>query len=373
MDMKLSGAALLAVLLATTSCGGHKAKTTDDAELTVDVALPLTDSITLRNTYPGQLSSTSVVSVVGRVSGQLLSQNFTSGQFVRKGEVLFTIEDTKYRDAVQQASAELTTAISARDYAKSHYAAVKKALESDAVSKMEVNQAESTLNQAEASIKNAQAALATARTNLSYCRIIAPISGMISSPSLDVGNYINGEAAAVPLATIYDTSDLYATFSIDNGDNMISGTADNSKKNQPLFSHIPLIFSDSISHDYYGDLSYVSPTIEATTGTLELRCTIKNTYDELRPGMFVKVDLPYGQLDKAILVKDASISTDQLGKYLYVVNDSNKIVYTPIKTGPIYHDSLRVVYDGLTPESKYVTSALLKVKNGMEVKPRLIK
>lgn len=137
--------------------------------------------------------------------------------------------------------------------------------------------------------------------------------------------------------------------------------------------HIPLSFADSVGHKYYGDMSYVAPALETSTGTLDMRCHIKNTYNELRPGMFVKVDLPYKKVSDAILVKDASISTDQLGKYLYVVNDSDKIVYTPIKVGPLYRDSLRVVTSGINPKSRYVTKALLKVRNGMKVTPRLIK
>lgn len=79
--------------------------------------------------------------------------------------------------------------------------------------------------------------------------------------------------------------------------------------------------------------------------------------------------MPFGASSHALLVKDSSIGTDQLGKYLYVVNDSNRIVYTPIETGDIYRDSLRIVTKGIGPESRYVTSAMLKVRDGMEVKP----
>lgn len=350
------------------SCGGNKAVDSDMSGEAIDVALPEIDSVTLSTTYPGQLTAVQKVDVVARVNGQLLSQSYENGQYVTKGTVLFKIEDTKYRDAVQQADAALATAISERDYAKSHYEAVKKALESDAVSKMEVNQAESTLEQAEASIRNARAALETARTNLSYCTVTAPISGMASASLMDVGNYINGDGAPVKMMSIYDTTVLTANFSIDS-DQAFSPEMADSK----VLSHIPLCFSDTLSHKYYGDLSYVAPALEESTGTLDLQCHINNTYNELKPGMFVKVDLPYGNMPKAILVKDASISTDQLGKYLYVVNDSNTVVYTPIKVGPLYHDSLRVVTSGITPESKYITKALLKVREGMKVKTRLVK
>ncbi|MDE5915740.1 MAG: biotin/lipoyl-binding protein, partial [Duncaniella sp.] len=131
MNINLTLAALAAGILVT-ACGGNKEGKAEQTGLTVDVALPEIDSVTLSTTYPGELKAFSQVDVVGRVNGQLLSQNYTDGDFVKKGDVLFRIEDGKYRDAVQQADAALTTAISSRDYAQSHYEAVKKASLSDA-------------------------------------------------------------------------------------------------------------------------------------------------------------------------------------------------------------------------------------------------
>ena len=99
------------------------------------------------------------------------------------------------------------------------------------------------------------------------------------------------------------------------------------------------------------------------------RAKVDNPYAELRAGMYCTIRLPYKIEPKALLVRDASISTDQKGQYVYVVNDSNKVVYTPIVTGDIVNDTMRIVYQGLKPGDRYVTSALLKVRNGMTVKP----
>lgn len=85
--------------------------------------------------------------------------------------------------------------------------------------------------------------------------------------------------------------------------------------------------------------------------------------------MFVSVALPYAVEPHAVLVRDASIGTDQLGKYLYVVNDSDKVVYTPVTVGELYHDTLRIISKGITPRSRYVTKALLNVRNGEKIKP----
>ncbi|MDE7394325.1 MAG: efflux transporter periplasmic adaptor subunit, partial [Muribaculaceae bacterium] len=93
----------------------------------------------------------------------------------------------------------------------------------------------------------------------------------------------------------------------------------------------------------------------------------------LKSGMYVKVHLPVEVSPEAILVKDAAVSTDQRGKYVYTVNDKNQVVYSAINVGDIYNDSLRVVVSGLTAQDKYVTEALLKVKPGMTVNPEVVK
>lgn len=364
-------AIVMVISILAISCSKSKEETVTTKE-TVDVACPIVDSVMLTVSYPGRLDASAKVEVVGRVNGLLKSHNFQDGSFVNKGQVLYTIEDSKYRDAVQQASAALASANSTLDYAKNHYEAVKKALESDAVSKMEVSQAESAYHQAEANIRSAKAALETARTNLAYCTVTAPMAGITDATSFDVGNYVSGEGSPVILTTIYKTDKMTGVFSIDD-EKIIDLINENGGVTSLYLSHIPLVFSDSLPHKYYGDLNYVAPALNTSTGTLQLKCSIDNPYGELKPGMFVKIDLPYKAMKKAILVKDTAISTDQAGKYLYVVNDSNKVVYTPIEVGPLHNDSLRVVYSGINPTDRYVTKAMLKVRNGMVVDPKVVK
>ncbi len=359
-------------LASVTSCG-NKRQAADEGLLTVDVALPVTDSITLYKTYPGYAGANASADVVARVNGQLLSKNYDSGSLVKKGAVLFTIEPTKYSDAVRQAQAALATAESEYEYASKQAQAMKKAFESDAVSRMEVIQAESSMQQAEAAIKNARAALSTANTNLAYCTVRAPFTGHITSATVDVGNYINGEGAPFKLATIYDDSSMIVSFAIEDSqyERMMGAKSDPAV--EALYHKVPLEFEEPLPHTYTADMYYTSPAIDKSTGTLNLKVTVDNPYGELRDGMYVTVKFPYDTDPDAILVKDASIGTDQLGKYLYVVNDSDKVVYTPIEVGGIYDDSLRVVTKGISRDSRYVTSAMLKVRDGMPVKPVLTK
>lgn len=358
-------------LLILTSCH-EKSKTEASEPRQIDVAVAQTDSVVLHKTYPGYLEAQKSVAVVGQIDGKLMTKNFNSGAYVQKGQVLFTIDPTLYKDAVERAEASLASAISSRDYAKSHYDAVKKALAADAVSKMEVLSAESAYTQAEANIKDCRAALHTAQTNLGYCTVTAPVSGFISDSYMSVGNYINGSGAPVTMAKIYDNSMLNAVFEIEDAqyEGMVGRDGG---MGSPLYRSIPLKFSEPLTHTYTADLVYEAPSVAQSTGTLQLKGTVKNQDNELKDGMYVTVSLPYGEVAKAVIVKDASIGTDQLGSYLYVVNDSNKVVYTPIEVGEIYRDSLRVVNKGIKAGEKYVTKALLTVRNGEEVKPVVAK
>ena len=361
------------VALSATSCSHKTEKNTSVHEESISVALPLVDSIVVGKTYPGYIGADRAIQIVGRVNGYLTSKNYTSGDFVKKGQLLFTIEDTQYADKVRQAQSDLETAIANNTYATNRYKAMKKALESDAVSQMDVVQAESNMNQSIASVESAKAALRTARTMLGYCRVLSPADGHISNATLNVGDYVSGEASPVNLARLFDDKVVYAIISVDEGQYI--KMKDDAASPVPTvdYTRIPLSFTDSLPHSYTGNLTYVAPSVDTSTGTVKLNIKIDNPYGELKDGMYVIVNLPDYADPHAILVKDASIATDQRGKYLYTLDDSNRVVYTSIQPGELVNDSMRVVLSGLKSGQRYVTKALLKVREGMTVVPDTVR
>lgn len=366
---------VISVLLTLALAACHKEKKSDEAygmDRPVDVAEAFSDSIVLYATYPGYLTAEYYAEVDALINGRLQTMNFSSGQHVEKGQVLFTIDPTLYQDAVTRAEATLKSNESNLAYSKSHYEAVLKALEDNAVSRMEVLQAESDYNQAQASVNDSRAALHTAQVNLGYCTVTAPISGYISNNKISIGNYLTGADSPVKLAEIYDNTHLYANFEVEDSRYEMM-TAGNQKIEDVLYKNVPLNFQEPLKNTYTADLTYVSPSVDRSTGTLTLQGKITNIDNELKEGMYITISLPYGVNPKAVLVKDASIATDQLGKYMYVVNDSNVIVKRRLDVGEIYQDSLRVVNKGIEPGDKYITKALLTVRAGEKVKPILTK
>lgn len=363
---------MTAALLLTGTAACHKDKKDTHQIEEVAVALPTVDSVVLHKTYPGYIRAVNSADVMALVDGRILSVNYKEGSYVQKGAVLFTIESSKYRDAVNQAAASLATARARYEYSSKQYAAMKKAIEADAVSEMEMLQAKSQMDEAQAAIRSSEAALQTARTNLSHCTVTAPVSGHITAPTLTAGNYVAGSMSPVKLASIYDDSQMKAVFNIEESQYRLM-SVNTEEGHGPLYTAVPLLFTPALPVQFTADLYYTSPAVDASTGTLTLEGKIANRDKLLKDGMYVTVNLPYGVEPHAIIIRDAAIGRDQRGSYVYCVNDSNKIVYTSVKPGELFQDTLRIIDSGLTPQSRYVTQALLTVVNGEEVRPLLTK
>ena len=336
--------------------------------LAISVAKPIVKDITLTKDYPGYLTTEKTVNLVARVNGTLQSISYAPGGRVKKGQLLFVIEPTLYNDKVAQAEAELKTAQAQLEYARNNYSRMKEAVKSDAVSQIQVLQSESSVTEGVAAVSNAEAALSTARTNLGYCYVRAPFDGTISKSTVDVGSYVGGSLQPVTLATIYKDDQMYAYFNV--ADNQwLEMSMNNQQPTKELPKKIMVQLGKEGTESYPATLDYLSPNVDLNTGTLMVRANFDNPQGVLKSGLYVSITLPYGEADHAILVKEASIGTDQLGKFLYAVNDSDIVHYRHIEIGQLISDTLRQVLGGLSPQERYVTEALMKVRDGMKIKP----
>ena len=349
----------------------QKPKTSVAAEaLPVEVAKPVVKNVTLTRDYPGYLTAENSVDIVGRVNGTLLAKKYPSGARVKKGQTLFVIDPTLYENAVKQAEAALKTAQANLVYAQSSYERMKEAIKSEAVSRIQLVQAESNVQACEAAVSNAEAEMKTARTNLSYCYIKSPMDGVADLAEYSDGAYISGEGNPVKLTTVYQDNKLYSYFDIsDNQYLAFELLRNDSTKIKEADHSITLRVGADGSKTWKGKLNYLSPSFSLTTGTMRLRAELDNPDGVLKPGLYVSVTLPYATAERAVLVDNASIGTDQLGKFLYVVNDSNVVSSRHIEIGQLVDDNMRIVTSGLLPEERYVTKALMKVRQGMKIEP----
>ena len=350
-------------------CGKKEATQSMEA-LSIEVAKPVVRDVVLTRDYPGYLTADVELDIVGRVNGTLLSKNYASGQPVKKGQILFVIDPTLYENAVKQAEAALKNAKANLDYAKSSYERMKEAIKSDAVSRIQFVQAESNVESCEAAVSNAEAELKTARTNLSYCYVRSPIDGVADLAEFSDGAYISGAGNPVKLTTIYKADKMYSYFDISDNQYLTFELLRDANTKIPQTEHeVTLRVGADGTKTWQGKLNYLSPSFSLSTGTMRLRAELDNPNGILKPGLYVSVTLPYAMQEKALLIDNASIGTDQLGKYVYVVNDSNVVSTRPIEIGQLVDDGMRIVTSGLSSDERYVTKALMKVRQGMKISP----
>ena len=172
------------------------------------------------------------------------------------------------------------------------------------------------------------------------------------------------------MTTVYNYDKMYAYFDISDNQYLTFELLRNPDTKIPEANHeVTLRVGADGVKTWQGKLNYLSPNFSLSTGTMRLRAELDNPDGVLKPGLYVSVTLPYAIAEKAILVDNASIGTDQLGKYLYVVNDSNVVNVRHIEVGQLVDDNRRIVTSGLSPDEKYVTKALMKVRQGMKIMP----
>lgn len=359
------------VIAGALMAGCAKKETSSGMEaLPIEVARPMVKDVTLTRDYPGYLTAETTIDVVGRVNGTLLRKNYVSGQRVKKGQTLFVIEPTLYEDALKQAQASLKTAQANLEYAQNNYERMKEAVKSDAVSRIQFLQAESNVATCEAAVSNAEAQLQTASTNLGYCYVKSPMDGIADLAEYSEGAYISGEGNPVKLTTLYKDDHMYAYFDISDNQYLTYELLRDAKTKIPGKLHaVTLRLGVDGAKTWQGKLDYISPNVSLTTGTMRLRADLENADGILKPGLYVSVNLPYAMADKAVLVDNASIGTDQLGKFIYVVNDSNVVNVRHVELGQLMEGNQRIVTSGLSPDERYVTKALLKVRQGMKIQP----
>lgn len=363
--MKAFASIFIVTLLLFAGCGKSKKQQEATPAPKVEVDHPQLRTVVYTFEYPGYLQAEQTVNLVARISGYLESFQFTPGQRVREGQTLFVIEPQPYKDKVTQAEANVESSKSKLAYTKASYERMQEAVKTKAVSEIDYLQAQSDYGEAIAAYEDARSQLSLANIDLSYCIVKAPFTGRISRNLVDPGNMVGTDANNSALATIYKDNQMYLYF------NMAYSDFSQLPKNTP--SALPITIQDVNNPEktWIAALDYSSPNIDLNTGTLNLRAIARNPNGELLSGMYVKVIVPYKSVPKAIVIPEASLGTNQGGRYVYLVGTDNTVEFRQVKVGVLTPDGMREIIDGLTLEDRYVTKALINVRPGMKIEPIL--
>lgn len=366
-------AALAAITLSVSACARNEAATSTQAPAPqVTVAEVVARPITEFDQFTGRITPIERVEIRPRVSGYIAAVNFDEGKEVRKGDVLFTIDQRPYEAELKRAQAELTHAKTALVLATSEHARATKLLNAHAISQEEFDTRVSGNEQAAANVQAAEAAVDAAALNLNFTRVQAPISGLVSKAEITAGNLVT--SGQTLLTTLVSIDPVYVEF---DGDESVylkyaalarqSAHVNSREGGSPLWVGL----ADETGHPHQGKLVFLDNQLDPATGTIHARGRLDNQDRRFMPGMFARVKLTgSGQYD-ALLIKDSAVGTDQNVKYVFVVNDKNTIEYRPVKLGPVV-DNLRVVRDGLRPGEVIVVNGLQRVRPGAPVNPQLV-
>jgi RND family efflux transporter MFP subunit len=344
------------------------------APASIPVTLPTKRTVSDTLTITGNAAAVSQVKLIARVLGFLEKIHFEDGALVRKGDLLFTIQQDQYKAQLQQAQAQLQLQQSALLYAKTEVMRYTALLKKDAATQVDVDHWNFEKASAEANIAAAQAQVAIAQLNMSYTEVRAPFDGQMGRHLIDVGNVVGGDGQSVTLADITQLDPIYVTANLSSQQALdIRDNLNQRRLTLEQLHQVPIeaALSNEAGFPHKGRLEYVSPAIDPATGTLLVRGIMSNPNRTLLPGLFVNIRMPMGKtLQSALLAPDRTLQEDQGGRYLLVVDQNNVIQKRYVQLGELI-GSDRVITSGIKPDDRIVTGDLWRATPGTTVVPQL--
>nr|WP_312448811.1 efflux RND transporter periplasmic adaptor subunit [Brevundimonas naejangsanensis] len=328
----------------------------------VTVATPLSQQVVDWDEFTGRFEATRSVDVRARVGGYIQSVHFKDGDFVRQGQLLFTLDPRPAQAALAAARAQLAQGQAQLTLARTELARAEGLLASQAVSQAEVDAKRGAVQTAEAAMAAANAAIRARQLDVEFTRVTAPISGRVSDRRVDPGNLIGGGSSAGDvLTTIVSSSPIYFVF---DGSEALALKYQRDARNGSAPIRIRL--QDETAYDRTGTLDFTDNAIDASSGTIRLRAVVQNADGFLKPGMFGHAQLAGSGGYAAMLVPDAAVVTDGPRKVVYVVAKDGTVGAKPVQLGPIAN-GLRVVRTGLTPDDRVIINGLQRARPGQKV------
>lgn len=367
------GVMLLSLLLV--GCDNSVAQNAAPPAPAVSAADVVVKSISQWDSFNGRIEAVESVQLRPRVSGYIEKVNYTDGQEVKKGEVLFTIDDRTYRAALEQAQANLARAKTQASLAQSEANRTDKLVNTNVVSREEWEQRRSAATQAQADIRAAQAAVDAAQLNLDFTKVTAPIDGRASRALITSGNLVTAGDTASVLTTLVSQKTVYVYFDVDEStylhyQNLARSGQGASSNHTALPVEIGLTGEEGYPHQ--GKVDFLDNQLTPSTGTIRMRALLDNAQRQFTPGLFARVRLPGSAEFKATLIDDKAVLTDQDRKYVYIVDKEGKAQRRDITPGRLA-DGLRIVRQGLNPGDKVIVEGLQKVfMPGMPVNAKTV-
>ncbi|MEO8419659.1 MAG: efflux RND transporter periplasmic adaptor subunit [Hyphomicrobium sp.] len=361
--------ALIAALLA--GCGEQKTQAQGAPPApTVTVAKPTKKLVSDRDEYVGRFIAFDYVEVRARVSGYLDKILFKDGQLVKAGDPLFLIDPRPFQATLEQSNAAVQQAKANLAFAESDLKRGESLRPGTTITQQALDQRLQASRVASASVTAQEAAVKQAELDLSFTELSAPISGRIGDRRVSIGNLVTGGATgSTLLATIASIDPIRFEFTMDEASYLrylrMASSSNAADRGITLPVRLKLIDEDSYAHE--GKIDFVDNAIDRSSGTIRGRAQFANADGRLTPGMFGRIQISTSAPAEALLVPDTAIGTEQVRKFVYVLNGENVATPKYVTLGQLV-DGLRVV-KGLDANDTVVINGLMRVRPGAKVTP----
>ena len=356
-------------------CGQKENKYAPPPPPQVSVRLPLQKPVTDYVELTGNTQAVDQVELQARVEGFLTSIHFKDGDYVKKGDLLFTIEQAPYQAKLQEAQGRLAATEAQLLRAQQEYDRQLYLFKENATAKSEVERWKAQRDAAQASVEEGRANLELAKINLGYTRVTAPFDGRADRHLVDPGNLV-GAGKPTPLAYITRLEPIYAYFNLNERD-LVRLMAKRREKGVTNLEEHPVPVYGGIEgekgYSVEGRLDFASTSVDPNTGTILLRAVFDNPRlgaapPRLLPGMFMRIRIPVDVRPNALLVPERALGVDQGGRYLLVVNNENVVEQRPVKVGARVDDEM-VIEEGLKGDERVVVDGIQRARPGAKVTP----
>ncbi|HTK18170.1 MAG TPA: efflux RND transporter periplasmic adaptor subunit [Mucilaginibacter sp.] len=327
-------------------------------------------SVTLNSEYPASIQGQQNIEIRPKVDGFVEKIYVDEGSIVKKGQLLFKINNPQYAQDERTAAAGIKTAEADVNTARLQVEKVKPLVAKDIISHYELESAQLTLQTKEAALAQAKAALVNARINVGYTTITSPVDGVIGSLPYKLGSLVNSTTAD-PLTTVYNTSTIYAYFAINEKELLdFSSDSTNASLSTRLKQMPPvtLILSNGITYDHKGKVETINGLINTATGSANVRAGFVNPKGLLHTGNSATISIPKAL--KNVLVVPQNVTYElQDKRFVYLVDAQNKVTNLAITVMDQAAGQFYIVTGGLKPGEKIVAEGANNLRDGTVIKP----
>jgi RND family efflux transporter MFP subunit len=406
--LSLAALAGVAITLMTAACSTTTSAANPVAMPSPDIEVVQVEQkdIPIYREWIGTLDGMVNAAIKAQVTGYLLTQSYTEGSFVRKGQLLFEIDPRPFQAALDQAQGQLSQASGQLAQAKAQLVQsqaqvaqaqanqVRTQLDVDRyiplarqqaitqqdldnatqnnlsakaqieAAKAQVETAKAQIQAANAAVEAAEAAVEAVRVNLGFTKLTSPIDGIAGQAQVQVGNLVNPAGGSI--TTVSTLEPIKATFTVSEQEYLNFTKRGAGEMNR---LQLELILADGTIYPQQGKFLFADRQVNQNTGAILLFSQFPNPGNILRPGQYAKVRAMIGMKSKALLVPQRSVTELQGSYQVAVVNDENKIDVATVKVGDRI-GSMWMINDGLKAGQRVVTEGVLKVRPGMKVNPK---